>query len=81
MIKIVKSLPKLNYNVLVMMNTFLQDLIKPENQQKTKMGLQNIAIVFGPNFVRCPSTDPGVILRTQQYEQNFMTSLIRDFHG
>lgn len=81
MIKILKSLPKLNYNVLVMMNNFLQELIKPENQKVTKMGIQNIAIVFGPNFVRCPSSDPGVILRTQQHEQNFMLSLIRDFHG
>jgi hypothetical protein len=33
----------------------------PANQPFTKMSFANIAMVFAPNFLRCPSDDPMVI--------------------
>lgn len=73
---VIKTLPEVNYNVLVSILRYLQLVAQPENQEYTKMGIQNLAIVFGPNFVRCPSPDPRVILDSQQWEQKFIVSLI-----
>lgn len=75
----IRNLPSINYNVLICMIRYLQILIEPENQQQTKMGIQNIAIVFGPSFVRCPSPDPRIILESQQWEQRFIVTLIKHF--
>lgn len=76
--KVIKSLPTINYNTLVMMVEYIQLILRPENQQLTKMGAQSLGIVLGPNFVRCPSSDPKVILESQQWEQRFIISLIKN---
>ena len=53
-----------------------QEVAKPENQTLTKMTIQNISLVFAPNFLRCPIDDPFTILQLTKFEQRFMTTLI-----
>lgn len=70
-------LPDLNRGVVLYVVNYLQILALPQNQQETKMGVQNLAIVFGPNFLRNPSEDAGTILESQRFEQNFVVGLIK----
>ncbi|KAJ3337303.1 Eukaryotic translation initiation factor 6 [Gonapodya sp. JEL0774] len=44
----------------------------PENQKVTKMNLNNLAMVFAPNFLRCPSDNPALIFENTKYEQAFL---------
>lgn len=49
------------------MLNFLKKVAAKENQPITKMSAANIAMVFAPNFVRCPSDDPVVIFENTKY--------------
>lgn len=40
------------------------------------MGVANLAMVFAPNFLRCPSDNPQVIFENTKYEQAFVRTLI-----
>ncbi len=51
-------------------------MTKPENQKRTKMTIANIAMVFAPNFLRCPSDDPFIIFQNTKFEQKFLSILI-----
>jgi Rho GTPase-activating protein 39 len=49
---------------------------KLENQPFTKMTLDNLAMVWAPNFLRCPSEDPMVIFNNTRREMLFVRHLI-----
>lgn len=57
---------------------YLRHVAQPENVPKTKMNVNNLAMVFAPNFLRCPSEDPSVIFNTQKYQQTYVKQLITD---
>jgi hypothetical protein len=59
--EIISGLPDINRAVCKYMFDFLKLMAQPENQPFTKMTAANIAMVFAPNFVRCPSDDPVII--------------------
>lgn len=40
---------------------FLKKVGEPDNVPFTKMTYNNIAMVFAPNFLRCPSDNPQTI--------------------
>jgi len=40
------------------------------------MSINNLAMVFAPNFLRCPTDDPAYILATQREQQTFVRNLI-----
>jgi len=42
----------------------------------TKMTVNNLAMVFAPNFLRCPSDNPQTIFENAKLEQNFVRNLI-----
>jgi len=42
------------------------------------MGLDNIAIVFGPTFLRCPFDDPQQMLLNSSIEKEFVIALIEN---
>ncbi len=75
-VKMVKKLPKINRMVLCYLIRFLQIVASPENQKKTKMTVNNLAMIFAPNFLRCTSNSPEVILNNTRSEQAYVKNLI-----
>lgn len=75
---LVKQLPDINKRVAIYIIKFLHEIGDPANQPKTKMTTANLAMVFAPNFLRCPSDNPAIILVTTQYEQQFLRTLVEN---
>jgi hypothetical protein len=50
--------------------------VHPENIEKTKMGLENIAMVWAPNFLRCPSEDHTLIFQNTRREMTYLRVLL-----
>jgi len=74
--ELVDSLPKVNKNVIIYMVHFLKIIAKPENIKHTKMTIANLALVFAPNFLRCPDNNLQTIFENSKYEQAFIRILI-----
>ena len=55
---------------------FLQSFIKPDVVNITKMDASNLSMVFAPNFLRCSSKDPVVIMENTRKEMAFVKTLI-----
>lgn len=75
-VRILDELPEANCNVLTYLIKFLQVVGDPRYQPKTKMSISNLAMVFAPNVLRCPSDNPLVILANSKFEQSFLKVLI-----
>eukprot|EP00128_Syssomonas_multiformis_P019006 Colp12_sorted_trinity150504_noHs@1554 len=73
---VVQRLPEINRLVLEYTVHFLQTVGMPENVPITKMAHDNLAMVWGPNFLRCPSVDPQHIFEASRKEQMFVKQLI-----
>ncbi|KAJ3038608.1 hypothetical protein HDV00_000452 [Rhizophlyctis rosea] len=58
---LVDTLPDINRMVVYYMIQFLRVMAEPANQAYTKMTIGNIAMVWAPNFLRCPSDNPTTI--------------------
>ncbi|XP_064384607.1 rho GTPase-activating protein 39-like isoform X2 [Halichondria panicea] len=76
-LSLVDSLPELNKKLLLYLVDFLKQFITPENIEATKMGLDNIAMVWAPNFLRCPSDDHTLIFQNTRKEMAFLRVLLR----
>lgn len=74
--ELVQTLPEMNRLVIVYMIDFLRIIAEPENQPYTKMTKDNLAMVFAPNFLRCPSDDPEIIFNNTKFEQAFIRILM-----
>ncbi|KAJ3272761.1 hypothetical protein HDV01_005289 [Terramyces sp. JEL0728] len=74
--EIINSLPAVNATVCKFMIDFLKMVADPANQPFTRMSAANIAMVFAPNFLRCPSDNPVVIFENTKFEQAFLKLLI-----
>lgn len=66
---VIQHLPEFNLNVLQYLIHFLQIICDPKNEPVTRMSVNNIAMVFAPNILRCPSDNLQVILEQTKYEQ------------
>ena len=73
---LVKRLPELHQVVLSFLIRFLQIFISPDVVSITKMDASNLSMVFAPNFLRCPSKDPIVIMENTRKEMAFVKTLI-----
>lgn len=74
---LVESLPDLNKQVLYYLLRFLKNFVTAENIALTKMGLENIAMVWAPNFLRCPSDDYTLIFQNTRKEMAFLRLLLK----
>ncbi|XP_051959152.1 rho GTPase-activating protein 22-like [Xyrauchen texanus] len=72
--KLVKTLPAANFNLLKYICKFLDEVQSHSNENK--MGVQNLATVFGPNILRPKMEDPVAIMEGTSLVQHLMTLLI-----
>eukprot|EP01126_Amoeba_proteus_P001377 TRINITY_DN10394_c1_g1_i2.p1 TRINITY_DN10394_c1_g1~~TRINITY_DN10394_c1_g1_i2.p1 ORF type:complete len:232 (-),score=60.85 TRINITY_DN10394_c1_g1_i2:195-890(-) len=75
-VALVSKMPSINQKVTFFVVEYLRKVAQPENVPKTKMSINNLAMVFAPNFLRCPSEDPSVIFNTQKHQQTYVKHLI-----
>ncbi|XP_015263716.1 PREDICTED: rho GTPase-activating protein 39-like [Gekko japonicus] len=75
-VAVVDLLPELNRLVLCYLIHFLQIFSQPANVGKTKMDVNNLAMVMAPNCLRCQSDDPRVIFENTRKEMSFLRMLI-----
>lgn len=73
---VVDELPQLNRSCIKYLAKYLQLVGDPVNQPKTKMSVSNLAIVFAPNLLRCPTDNPLVILQNSKAEQKFVKIIV-----
>ncbi|KAJ4940554.1 hypothetical protein JOQ06_026851 [Pogonophryne albipinna] len=72
----VNTLPLPNYNLLTYICKFLDEV--QSHCGENKMGVQNLATVFGPNILRPKMEDPLTIMEGTSMVQHLMTILIRE---
>lgn len=73
---VVDELPQLNRSCIKYLAKYLQVVGDPVNQPKTKMSVSNLAIVFAPNLLRCPTDNPFIILQNSKREQRFVKIIV-----
>ncbi|KAL1920456.1 uncharacterized protein VTP21DRAFT_833 [Calcarisporiella thermophila] len=73
---LINRLPTINRRVAQYMINFLQVFARPDTIRATKMNVHNLAMVFAPNFLRCPTDNLAVIFENTKYEQAFLRTLI-----
>ncbi|KAI8845296.1 hypothetical protein BJ741DRAFT_587538 [Chytriomyces cf. hyalinus JEL632] len=74
--ELLAELPDINHRVALYMIKFLKVVAEKKNLSKTRMTHANIALVFAPNFLRCPSDNPMIIFENTKYEQSFIRVLL-----
>lgn len=55
--EVMGKLPPINQKILTSLINFLQVFARPEFVSKSKMGIQNLSMVFAPAILRCPHDD------------------------
>ncbi|XP_012425596.4 rho GTPase-activating protein 39 isoform X1 [Taeniopygia guttata] len=75
-VAVVQLLPELNRLVLCYLIHFLQIFAQPSNVSRTKMDVNNLAMVMAPNCLRCQSDDPRIIFENTRKEMSFLRMLI-----
>lgn len=76
-LNIVNSLPPINNLVFSYLIRLLQAFMIPANVQHSKMGEDNLAMVWAPNCLRCPSDDPREIFENTRKEMTFLRTVIK----
>jgi hypothetical protein len=76
-LSLVDSLPEKNKLIVLYVVRFLQNFILPETVERTKMGLDNLSMVWAPNFLRCPSEDHTLIFQNAKREMMFLRILLK----
>ncbi|KAI9488224.1 hypothetical protein BDB00DRAFT_849422 [Zychaea mexicana] len=75
-IDIINSLPNVNRRIVLYILSFLQEFIDPEVIKHTLMNVHNLAMVYAPNLLRCPSEKLTTVLENSKYEQAFLRCLL-----
>lgn len=73
-LRVVEDLPPINRDIAKYVVRMLQRVA--EFQQINKMSVSNLAMVFAPNFLRCPDTNPQIIFENTKFEKEWLESLI-----
>lgn len=73
---LINKLPSLNAKVIRHLVKFLALMAEPDHVKATLMTLENLAMVFAPSLLRCPSEDPMMILANAKRECAFVKNLI-----
>ncbi|KAI7903019.1 Rho GTPase activation protein [Cokeromyces recurvatus] len=74
---IINRLPDTNRRIILFIISFLQEFTSdPAIIKNTLMNVNNLAMVFAPNFLRCPSESLTTVFENSKYEQAFLRTLI-----
>lgn len=73
---IFNKLPPITRKVVEHLAWICQE-ISEKNQETTRMNMENLAIVFAPSLLRCPSEDPLVLLGNSKFETRFTVVLFK----
>ncbi|XP_065072074.1 rho GTPase-activating protein 39-like isoform X2 [Rhopilema esculentum] len=77
-LSIVYSIPELNSLVFCYLIRFLQAFMTPDVAAVSKMDENNLAMVWAPNCLRCPSDDPMQIYENTRKEMTFLRTLMKN---
>ncbi|GAA5817066.1 hypothetical protein MFLAVUS_010603 [Mucor flavus] len=77
-IAIINGLPDTNRRIALFTISFLQEFTDPSIIKHTLMNVNNLAMVFAPNFLRCPSESLTTVFENSKYEQAFLRTLINE---
>ncbi|KAG1153045.1 hypothetical protein G6F37_000068 [Rhizopus arrhizus] len=75
-VAIINSLPDCNRRIILYIIQFLQGFTEPSVIECTRMNIFNLAMVFAPNFLRCPFTHLPTVFENSKHEQTFVKTLI-----
>lgn len=70
------QIPIAKRNTIKYLVKFLRELCTEENKKITMMDIRNVAIIFGPNLLRCTDPDPQIMLANSGHEREFCQKLI-----
>ncbi|KAJ2065672.1 hypothetical protein GGI17_000216 [Coemansia sp. S146] len=76
---VLSMVPESSQRVIRYLLEFLAYLLQPSVQAKTKMDSSNLALVFGPSFLRNPVSDLKDVFAGSSGEQSFVLALIEYF--
>ncbi|KAL6043684.1 Rho GTPase activating protein 39 [Balamuthia mandrillaris] len=74
---VLERLPLTHKQVISFLLRFLIAMSQEEHVAKTKMTMDNLALVFAPGFLRCP--DPQKMLFMSSAEQDFLLNLLQGY--
>lgn len=72
------ELPDVNRNSLLYLLRFLRIIGDTKNQAVTRMGLNNLALIFSPNVFKCPEEDPMTQLQNTKIESSILELLLKE---
>ncbi|KAJ2746763.1 hypothetical protein GGI20_001093 [Coemansia sp. BCRC 34301] len=77
---VMEMVPESSLRVIQYLLEYLAYLLQPGVQAKTKMDSSNLALVFGPSFLRNQVSDLKDVFAGSSGEQSFVQALIEHFH-
>ncbi|KAI9266964.1 Rho GTPase activation protein [Sporodiniella umbellata] len=75
-LRLLQLLPDANRRILIYMTRFLQQFLDPHVVQNTLMTAHNLALVFAPNYFKCPLTHLPTLFENSKHEQTFVITLM-----
>ncbi|CAG8448616.1 3793_t:CDS:10 [Acaulospora colombiana] len=77
--RIIQQLPEINRRVIIFVIRFLQIFSTPFVINETKMNVDNLSMVFAPNFLRCPTDSLMTVFNNAKHEQSVVRTLLTSF--
>ncbi|KAG2183668.1 hypothetical protein INT43_006676 [Umbelopsis isabellina] len=77
-IEVIRQLPEVNRRIVLYLADFLTKFTDPESTKLTRMNVNNLAMVFAPNFLRCPYESLTQVFENSKWEQAFLRTLIEN---
>jgi len=75
----IKKFDNINLKVIQFVLNFLISFLKEEYVEKTMMNAVNLATVFAPTLLRCPSDNPLMQITASSSEVKFVLILLENF--
>mmetsp|Transcript_20355 Transcript_20355/g.32575 ORF Transcript_20355/g.32575 Transcript_20355/m.32575 type:complete len:715 (+) Transcript_20355:132-2276(+) len=74
------QLPEVNRETIKYLVKFVKEMLREDHVAKTKMNVENVAIVFAPTILKCPNDDPKILMANSRFEKQFCIALIEELN-